>query len=46
MKYEIIHRPSFSLLEIELERGGEAVQAEAGGAMGAHEPDYKAGDQG
>ncbi|ASJ10200.1 TIGR00266 family protein [Thermococcus sp. P6] len=29
MKYEILHRPSFSLLEVELENG-EAVQAEAG----------------
>jgi uncharacterized protein (TIGR00266 family) len=29
MKYEIFHRPSFSLLEVELQ-AGEAVQAEAG----------------
>ncbi|WP_258083787.1 TIGR00266 family protein [Thermococcus thermotolerans] len=29
MKYEIRHRPSFSLLEVELERG-EAIQAESG----------------
>ncbi|WP_324736383.1 TIGR00266 family protein [Thermococcus sp. SY098] len=29
MRYEIKHRPSFSLVEVELERG-EAVQAEAG----------------
>ncbi|ANF22116.1 TIGR00266 family protein [Thermococcus piezophilus] len=29
MRYEIMHRPSFSLLEVELERG-EAIQAESG----------------
>ncbi len=32
MRYQILNRPSFSLVEVELE-DGEAVQAEAGGAM-------------
>lgn len=39
MRYEILHRPSFSLLNVELE-GGEAVQAETG-AMVHMSPNIK-----
>ncbi|MCD6560044.1 MAG: TIGR00266 family protein [Palaeococcus sp.] len=39
MKYEILHRPSFSLVEVELE-DGETVQAEAG-AMVHMSPNIK-----